>query len=94
MLQHIADVEWWYLHNIGLLRGVRPPSGYEREGLGYLSSIRDVVSSRLKQASDKELGRVVTSSTQEQWTIRKVLRRLIWHERYHTAAIESGLRRG
>lgn len=94
MLQHIADVEWWYLHNIGLLSGARPPSVYARGGLGYLSSIRDVVSNRLKLTSDKELERTVTSSTQEQWTLRKVLRRLIWHERYHAAAIESGLRRG
>lgn len=94
MLEHIADVEWWYLHNLRLLEGVRPPSSYERNGFDYLSKIRDAISDRLKHASTEELERVVTTSVQEQWTLRKVLRRLVWHERYHTAAIESGLRQG
>ena len=92
MLQHIADVEWWYLHNLHLLEGPRPPATVERNGLPYLAQVRNVIADRLRHVSFAELERIVTSSVQEQWTLRKVLRRLVWHERYHTAAIENGLR--
>jgi predicted RNase H-like HicB family nuclease len=32
MLEHIADVEWWYLHNLRMLEGARPPPSPERQG--------------------------------------------------------------
>ena len=94
MLEHIADVEWWYLHNLRLLQGARPSGSCERNGLGYLSSVRHVVCGRLDETSEEERELIVTTSAQEQWTLRKVLRRLIWHERYHTAGIESDIQRG
>ena len=62
-------------------------------GLGPVERLvrtRELVLDRLNRLSDEDRGRVIELRG-ETWTARKVLRRLAWHERYHTRQIESWL---
>ncbi len=62
-------------------------------GLGpaeRLARTRELVVDRLGRLNDDDRRRVIESRG-ETWTARKVLRRLAWHERYHTRQIETWL---
>lgn len=62
-------------------------------GLGPVERLvrtRELVVDRLGRLSDEDRVRVIELRG-ETWTARKVLRRLAWHERYHTRQIESWL---
>jgi hypothetical protein len=82
-LRHIAGVEKWYLSNLwtGLPRLPRAPTVFDR-----LELTRGQVLAVIGDPRPTDLCRTTTSSG-ERWTLRKVLRRLLYHERYHLRSI-------
>ncbi len=59
---------------------------------GRLERTRDMVLARVDSLGDEDRARVARHDPHaEVWTARKVLRRMIWHERYHARQIEAFL---
>ncbi len=104
ILGHISDAEAYYLVHLGEPAATpgKPSSGQlwaeyagRNLGLGPVERIertRGFVLCRLSNLADDERRRVsVFPPHSEIWSARKVLRRLAWHERYHTRQIEAFL---
>lgn len=84
LIRHIATAEQWYLRNIGLVVESEPPEDpMERFAWTRAFSLRV-----LPSLAGRE---IVTDCGGEGWTPRKVLRRMIWHERDHTGQIAATL---
>ncbi len=98
ILGHIADAEAFYA-----MRLDEPQAGAEaaRRWRDYahrdsvlapverLTRVREAVLSRLAGLDEADRRRVsVHDPHAEAWSARKVLRRLVWHERYHTRQME------
>lgn len=82
LIRHIATAEQWYLRNIGLVvESERPEDPMERFAWTRAFSLRV-----LPSLAGRE---IVTDCGGEGWTPRKVLRRMIWHERDHTGQITA-----
>lgn len=83
VLDHVARSENWYLDRwgLGMPEDQQPPERLER-----LKTIR--THSLQMLASLAERAGVVTISG-ETWSARKVLRRMLWHERDHTHHIQK-----
>lgn len=81
ILGHIAASEWWYFDRLGLAfsRADLPDDPLDR-----LSVVRQHVLVTLPQLP-KRLGVVTLGG--ETWSARKVVRRMLWHERDHTQHI-------
>ena len=87
ILRHIAVAENWYLDRMGL--------GLEREQLpsdvfGMLTVVRENAKKQLINLIGESR---VTQASGEYWSGRKVVRRLLWHERDHTYHISRLLER-
>lgn len=86
ILDHIANAENWYLDRLGI-----PTPGIEliKDQIEKLTSIREILKNTLSEmvAFDRVLG-----IDGEFWSPRKLLRRAVWHERDHTAHIQSLVR--
>lgn len=89
ILDHLADAEAWYASRLDPREAERtvvdgragaPP-------LERLAAIRDDLETFFRQHID-ELTTATTNPKGEIWTLRKVLRRQVAHERWHTAEIE------
>lgn len=81
LLLHLARAEWWYFDRLGLAAELAVP----REGtLAQVEVVRDFARKRLPALAGD--GRVV-SKRGELWSARKVLRRMLQHERDHTEQI-------
>lgn len=78
MLEHINQVTYYYLKQIG----VRPTDdnpdvlGNRQKAFSALETIPDFLNNP-----------VVIGSFEESWSLRKVLRRFIWHDRIHAKAM-------
>jgi hypothetical protein len=83
-LAHVADVEWWLLSRLG----TRPKVILPAEVLERLSTVRAHTVERLTNLlpGDRERHAVFAG---EAWTTRKVLRRLVCHERAHADALAA-----
>lgn len=86
LLRHIADAENWYLSQLGLALAkehlpVDPP---ER-----LAAVRANSRAQLRLLAG-EAG--FTMAHAEQWSARKIVRRMLWHERDHTQQIARMLK--
>lgn len=101
VLGHIADAEAFYAVRLEDLTAMEPPAAaalwkeYAGRDVGLdpagrLERTRRLVLERLARLTDADRRRV-TESRGETWTARKALRRLVWHERYHTRQIEAWL---
>jgi predicted RNase H-like HicB family nuclease len=77
-LGHILDTQRWYVNNI--------------EGdIDFESSIvagRKKILKVIVEKHESE-GNRIYNRDQEDWTLRKVIRRLIWHDRFHARAMEE-----
>ncbi len=82
-LRHIGSVEKWYLQQFWRSLPVLPRSESPFERLAYA---RKQVEEIIGGAATRDLSRVMTTSGQK-WTLRKILRRLLYHERYHMRTI-------
>lgn len=89
ILRHIANVEWWYISRI--VDFPVPTDGYPDEVLRFLAWTRHRVAARLRSLSSAERTRIALPDRDsgELWSARKVLRRLLYHERYHIAQLRT-----
>jgi len=97
ILGHIASAEAYYIVRL------EPPEAvtkalWEQYAqprlpiLERLAEVRRLCLERLDELSDEDRQRTTRHEPHsETWTARKVLRRMAWHERYHTRQIETYL---
>ena len=77
MYQHTKNVNEYYFSEVGVKSdNERTIVSCRARGFAALESIADYLSLE-----------TVTGSYDEQWSIRKVLRRFIWHDRIHAKAM-------
>ena len=91
-LQHIAYVEPWYLSRLE----IELPKDYPADVFGLLEYTRKIVVDCLSDFPKEKMAGVFRpvndpSPVCNLWTARKVLRRLVDHERLHTRYIERVL---
>ena len=81
ILKHVANSELWYLDRLGLAfpRGELPEDPFER-----LERVRAHLLSQIPTLVARQ---GVVTLAGETWSARKVLRRVLWHERDHAAHI-------
>ncbi len=80
IVHHLATAEQWYLANLDLVpEGKRPDDPLER-----FAWIRAFTVRVLPGLADRD---ILAHCAEEGWTPRKMLRRMIWHERDHTQQI-------
>jgi hypothetical protein len=93
ILDHIAGSDGYYARNVGSA----PWTGPVGPKPGDLFEMRKHAVERLKALTARDLGAEFThrqpwqQSGFEHWTVRKSLRRIISHERFHTKEIEQQL---
>src|SRR4030067_2610479 len=78
VLNHIAGADLWYIDRIK--SNIPSFKFFPEDAFARLSSIRDFVITELLNLSEDELSKIVVRDNEE-WTARKVLRRLLEHER-------------
>ncbi len=78
VLEHIADAEAWYLDRIGL---DTPRTTSKPDSFAYLETVRSAFRQQLPTLAGSKL---VIGKDGEFWSPRKLLRRVLWHERDHT----------
>lgn len=74
---HIVDVQNYYLAQIGT--GIRLGGGLKDSRPEFAEQLR------AKYLSE---GNRLYSSDAEEWTIKKIIRRIIWHDRIHARAMQ------
>jgi predicted RNase H-like HicB family nuclease len=84
---HNVDVQRYYLNMIETDADIGT-------GIHYKGNISEIIEGRIKTVEaikEKYLkdGNKLYKRPEEEWTIRKVMRRLIWHDRFHAMAIEE-----
>ncbi len=77
MYQHTKSVNSYYFGEIGV----------EARNEGTILSCREEGFALLEQQSDFLTAPVITGSYEEEWSLRKVLRRFLWHDRIHAKAM-------
>ncbi|MFX1319921.1 MAG: DinB family protein [Promethearchaeota archaeon] len=101
-LRHIANAEEWYISRLGsalqreyeqLLHHTQPHRE-EKTILTHLAAVRHCAFHVLNKAFSQGVPRTFTRAKhtrhpQERWTLRKVLRRFVEHEREHSQVIEQ-----
>jgi hypothetical protein len=83
-LYHVARAERWYLERLGLKP--YPPVGTAVNPITRLLRLRSLVGWRLLRLTPEECERVVETDGQW-WSVRKMLGRYLYHERYHLRSI-------
>jgi hypothetical protein len=76
--EHMLDAEKWYVSRIG--GNIIP----ENDMVKGREKITDFIIKKYKNENIK-----IYDIDQQEWTIRKVIRRFIWHDRFHAKAIED-----
>lgn len=88
ILDHIAQAEVWYMGRLD----EKPPSivvaNLPGSTLDRLQRARQAAIMRIKSYPKEFRGKVFTHQG-EQWSLRKVLRRAVWHERDHINQIDE-----
>lgn len=82
--QHVAAIERWYIKKLWPVPRFSPA----RNVLDRLERVREFVVQTLADRAVQDSEAVVTVGS-EKWTSRKILRRLLCHERYHMRQIEA-----
>lgn len=77
MYEHTKNVNQYYFGEIGVAAGNE----------GDILTCRQRGFALLEQTPDYLSGRVFDGSYSEQWSLRKVLRRFVWHDRIHARAM-------
>jgi uncharacterized damage-inducible protein DinB len=81
-LHHLADAEHWYLGRVALGPSRRAAAG-SSDPVGHLARARAHLVARLSRITREELARIVQADNQRWWSTRKMLGRVLYHERYH-----------
>ncbi len=77
MYEHTKNVNEYYFGEIGV----------EADNVGTIMECRERGFSRLEQQSDYLNNPVISGSYGEEWSLRKVIRRFVWHDRIHAKAM-------
>jgi predicted RNase H-like HicB family nuclease len=93
-LKHIAYVEWWYVNRLN----IEMPEKFPKDLFGLMNHVRGLVIGVLEKFPREKMRGVhqpvkYKSPTCDLWTARKVLRRLVDHERLHTRYIRKVLKK-
>lgn len=83
VLQHVASTEWWCMERLDLSY---PWEDMPKDPFDRLAQVRVHLLDNLPALLD--FGGVVTRDG-EAWSARKVMRRVLWHERDHTEHIHK-----
>lgn len=75
--KHICNVQQYYLGQVGLEADI---------DLDIIKGRKNTIDELIKKYNEE--GNRVFENEEEDWSIRKVMRRLIWHDRIHAKAIE------
>lgn len=78
-LYHIARGEQGYLRRLDLVPRKLAPT---RDPIRHLANVRAMVISRLSRLTREERARIAQADN-EWWSTRKMLGRILYHERYH-----------
>jgi hypothetical protein len=83
-LRHIAFVEWWYITRLG----IELPKKFPSNVFQFLQYTRELASENIERLSDRQFAGVFQpredpSPICNLWTARKVIRRMVDHERLH-----------
>jgi hypothetical protein len=81
ILGHLGGAEWWYLSRLGL---AFPREQLPEEPVARLDKVRQQFNSALRKLQGVKR---VVGVDGEFWSPRKLLRRVLWHERDHTEHI-------
>lgn len=76
-----------YEHTNGVTAYYAAAFGIELENMPDIYANRMQVLSELEDLPDFLSGKVYTADDGEEWTLRKVLRRFLWHDRIHAKAM-------
>jgi hypothetical protein len=92
-LKHIGYVEPWYINRLN----IELPENYPKDVFEFLNYTREIVVNSLSDIHREKMREVFQptkykSPTCDLWTARKVLRRLVDHERLHTRYIQKVLK--
>lgn len=91
VLEHLTNEQFWYVTRLDNSPGAPPIAANAGASLAQLQQIAAACVSRLRGASDAQ--RVAVTELQgERWSLRKIIRRSVWHVRDHTAQIRQLLR--
>lgn len=90
IVRHIGVAEWWYTTRL-LGKLPKPP---HLPLMKFLAHTRQTAVSHLRTLTDEQLTAVITqpyrtNAPQEEWSARKLLRRLLEHEREHITQIHE-----
>ena len=89
VLQHVAGVEEWYISRLELDPSqVAAPSAGNEDVFEQLQEVRAWAVERLQNLPAEQRKRI-TVHAGEVWTLKKVLRRFLYHEAYHRRQIEE-----
>jgi len=96
LLRHVGNAEEWYVSRL-VLPETLPPEWEHDEDLPvfeFLEMERRTAVARLRQLTEEERSGVFypahwTQHPEEPWTVRKVLRRFLEHEREHIAQVRE-----
>lgn len=77
MYRHTKNVNAYYFGEIGI----------EADNNGTILACREHGFELLEQQPDFLENKIYLGSYNEEWTLRKVLRRFIWHDRIHVKAM-------
>jgi uncharacterized damage-inducible protein DinB len=96
ILRHIAGAEYWYLTRIPTRAQL--PTEEPRDVFAALSAVRAAAEPVLRELLSAAPAKVVevpettwSGRFTEGWTLRKVVRRAIWHEQFHIEEIRRHL---
>jgi uncharacterized damage-inducible protein DinB/predicted RNase H-like HicB family nuclease len=90
ILTHVARTQLWYATHLDATPapvGSGPVGG---DPIQLLQQVHSAVVARLRNASDEQRTTVFEHAG-ERWSLRKVLRRSVWHLRDHTAHLQQTL---
>jgi predicted RNase H-like HicB family nuclease/uncharacterized damage-inducible protein DinB len=88
LLDHIAQAELWYMGRLDETPPNLSVSALAGTTLERFQRVRQAAILRVK-GYPKELRGKVFTHRGEQWTLRKALRRAVWHERDHLSEIDA-----
>lgn len=87
IVEHVAEAELWYLRHFEDTP-VELVSDHPPDAAARFATVHAALVGWLSRAAPASLA-MVTVEREEAWSVRKLLRRALWHARTHTAELRS-----